>query len=299
MPKCAESRTQPSTIFGPAEPINTPTTESGTPTSERSEKRPKITGIQWLRTPTYSPSGRRSGKHSPNHQHHSQLAVEPLVSKRRHKCCDKPSSQTMAHHHNIDPQTASKASTQSRKWKSSRHEKAIPPNSAPGDDTLPPSIWIRLHKIRPDILTNMTDWSQRSPTLPTILKRVFTMVIPKRGKPNYLVPKAYGMIALLPTLSKMIEHVALARMTVFAPYCLSLVQFACRKGYSPLDTMHLILEKVHKASNDKLYSLALFLDVQGAFDKVLQYRLAEIMTTNNFPPCLVDWGQSYLSDRSV
>jgi len=63
--------------------------------------------------------------------------------------------------------------------------------------------------------------------------------------------------------------------------------------------MHLILEKVYKASNDKLYSLALFLDVQGAFDKVLHQRLAEIMTNNNFPLYLVNWVQSYVSDRSV
>jgi len=176
---------------------------------------------------------------------------------------------------------------------------AIPPNSAPGDDTLPPSVWIRLHKVRSDILTHMADWSLRSRTLPTILKRVLTMVIPKPGKPDYSVPKAYRMISLLPTLSKTIEHVALARMTVFAPNCLSPLQFACRKGYSPLDAVHLILEKVHKASNDKLYSSALFLNVQGAFDKVLHQRLAEIMSTNNFPLYLVDWAQSYLSDRSV
>jgi len=34
---------------------------------------------------------------------------------------------------------------------------AIPPNSALEDDTLHPSIWIRLHRICADILTNMTD----------------------------------------------------------------------------------------------------------------------------------------------
>jgi len=175
----------------------------------------------------------------------------------------------------------------------------ISPTSALGDRTLPPSVWIRLCKIRPDILTHMTDWSLRSRTLPTILKRVLTMVIPKPGKPDYLVPKEYRMISLLPTLSKTIEHVALARMTVFIPNCLSLLQFACQKGYYPLDAVHLILEKVYKASNDKLYSSALFLDVQGAFDKVLHQRLAEIMTINNFPPYLVDWVQSYLADRSV
>jgi len=107
------------------------------------------------------------------------------------------------------------------------------------------------------------------------------------------------MISLWPTLSKTIEHVALARMIVFAPNCVLSVQFACRKGYSALDAVHLILEKVYKASNDKLYSSALFLDVQGAFDKVVQQSLAEIVTSNNFPPYLGDWVQSYLSDRSV
>jgi len=63
--------------------------------------------------------------------------------------------------------------------------------------------------------------------------------------------------------------------------------------------VHLILEKVFKVSNDKLYSLALFLDGQGGFDKVLHQQLAEIMTNNNFPPYLVDRVQSYLSNRSV
>ena len=106
-------------------------------------------------------------------------------------------------------------------------------------------------------------------------------------------------MSLLPTLWKTFEHVTLATMRVFIPNCLSPLQFDCRKSYSLLDAVYLILEKVHKASNDKLYSSGLFLDVQGAFDKVLYQRLAEIMTTNNFPPYLVDWVQSYLSDRSV
>jgi len=107
------------------------------------------------------------------------------------------------------------------------------------------------------------------------------------------------MISLLPTLWKTIEYVMLAKMTAFAPHSLSPLQFACRKGYSPLDDVHLILKKVHKVSNDKLYSSALFLDIQGVFDKVLHQQLGEIMTMNDFPPYLVDQVQSYLSDRSV
>jgi len=59
------------------------------------------------------------------------------------------------------------------------------------------------------------------------------------------------------------------------------------------------LEKVLQVSNNKLYSSALFFDIQGVFDKILHQWLAKIMTNNNFPPYLVDWVQSYLSDRLV
>jgi len=132
--------------------------------------------------------------------------------------------------------------------------KAILPNWVLGDDTLPHLVWIRLHKIRPDILTKMTDLSIHSCTLPTIVKWVLTMVIPKPGKSDYSVPKAYRMISLLLILSIMIACVALARMTVFTPNCFPPLRFACRKGYSSLDVIHLILEKLYKISNDKLYS---------------------------------------------
>jgi len=39
--------------------------------------------------------------------------------------------------------------------------------------------------------------------------------------------------------------------------------------FSADDAIHLILEKVHKTSNDKLYSSAVFLDIQGTFNKIL------------------------------
>ncbi|KAF8436672.1 hypothetical protein BGX38DRAFT_63677 [Terfezia claveryi] len=47
--------------------------------------------------------------------------------------------------------------------------------------------------------------------------------------------------------------------------CLSPFQFGSSKGRSPLDAVHLLLEKVTKASHQGLFSSALFLDVMGAF----------------------------------
>ena len=99
----------------------------------------------------------------------------------------------------------------------------------------------------------MTDLLLRSHTLPTILKQVLAMVIPMPEKPDYSVPKAYRIISLLPTLFKLIKYVELATMIVFISNCLLPLQFACQKGYSSLDVVHLILEKMYRVSKHKLY----------------------------------------------
>jgi len=135
LPRCAESRTQPSAIFGRAELTNTPITEPGMPTYERSGKRPRITGIQWLKIPTHPPSGRQSGKQSPNHQHYARLSMGPQASKTKHKYCDKLSSQTMTHPHSTNPRIASKVSTQSPKKRFSRRWRPSHP-TRPQETTL-------------------------------------------------------------------------------------------------------------------------------------------------------------------
>ena len=125
------------------------------------------------------------------------------------------------------------------------------------------------------------------------------MVISEPGKPNYSIPKVYRMISLLPTLSKVIEHVILARLTVFAPKILSPYQFGSRKKYSALDAVHLLLETATHAAQYEKFTSALFLNVMGAFDKVLHGRIATIMTSAEFLPYLVDWVQSCLCRQSI
>jgi len=120
--------------------------------------------------------------------------------------------------------------------------------SAPGDDTIPTLVWKNLHNFRPDVLTAMCAWSRKNRTLPSILKKMLAVVIPKPWKPDYSIPKAYRMISLLPTLSKVIEHVSLARLTMFAPRILSPYQFESRKKYAALDAVHLLLETATHAA---------------------------------------------------
>ncbi|PLW24845.1 hypothetical protein PCASD_25896 [Puccinia coronata f. sp. avenae] len=102
---------------------------------------------------------------------------------------------------------------------------AIPASSAPGDDTLTTTVWKNLHIVRPDYLTAMTDWSLRSRTLPALLKQVLAVVIPKADKPDYSVPKAYRMISLLPTLSKLQRLDSL--QLLFSSMCKALLTKSC------------------------------------------------------------------------
>ncbi|KZT09230.1 uncharacterized protein LAESUDRAFT_601234, partial [Laetiporus sulphureus 93-53] len=48
--------------------------------------------------------------------------------------------------------------------------------------------------------------------LPPVLKRAVVVLIPKPSKPDYSLPKAYRPIALMETLSKLIEKVVAKRL---------------------------------------------------------------------------------------
>ena len=77
------------------------------------------------------------------------------------------------------------------------------------------------------------------------------------------------MISLLSTLSKVIEHCVHNRMTSFADTCFATTQCGSRKKHSPLNAVHLLFEHAPKAAKTGLFATALFLNVQGAFNKVL------------------------------
>ncbi|RPB19655.1 hypothetical protein L211DRAFT_853039 [Terfezia boudieri ATCC MYA-4762] len=168
------------------------------------------------------------------------------------------------------------------------------------ENTDPASLWNTVRKAFPKLAASIATINSTTPfeDKTTVLRRYlfppplpFTLHTPSMDMSGFTpvnnaeVQKAIGAIPLS----------SAPRDNIFS---ISVWKFESRKGHSPLDAVHLLLEKVTKASYQGLFSTALFLDIMGAFDKVLHGQLAEIMAECGFHPSLIDWIQSYLSGSS-
>lgn len=74
-----------------------------------------------------------------------------------------------------------------------------------------------------------------------------------------------------------------------------------RKGRSTDHTLHVIIEKIHKAWNspDPQMASLLLLDVSGAFDNVSHVRLLHNLRKRRIDKRTVRWIASFLADRST
>ncbi|KAJ8150722.1 hypothetical protein LV165_007476 [Aspergillus fumigatus] len=117
----------------------------------------------------------------------------------------------------------------------------------------------------------------------------------------YSVPKAYRPIALLNTLSKLLEALIASRMSYLAEAhgLLPDNHFGGRRGQGTENALHAALEAIHSGwKNGKVVS-ALLLDISGAFDNVSHDRLLHNLRTRRIPQAYVTWLGSFLRGRST
>src|SRR5437763_2000057 len=137
---------------------------------------------------------------------------------------------------------------------------------------------------------------------PQVYKESVVVVIRKIGKPDYSNPKAYRPIALLNTLSKVMETIIAKRIAATAEKfkLLPLTHCGGRKSTSTEHAIHLLLEKIHAAwkTDDEMVASLLLLDVSGAYDNVSHIRLTHTIRKLGFHEDLVGWTASYLRART-
>ena len=148
--------------------------------------------------------------------------------------------------------------------------------------------------------------------LVTIINAVFEMqyypmtwkiakiiVFPKPGK-NLRDPTSYRPISLLVTCGKVCEKAADSRYGwhIEDNNILPNEQFGFRKRHSTTQQLLRVTDKITDAFNEKRYTGIVFLDVAKAFDRVWHHGLICKMIDLNFPTYLINFTQSYLSNRS-
>jgi hypothetical protein len=138
---------------------------------------------------------------------------------------------------------------------------------------------------------------------PTAFKKATTIVLKKPGKDDYTQAKSYRPIALLETIGKALETVVARRLTKLAEehQLLPRHQMGARRGRDTTSALELITEQVYTiwGCGRKYVASMLSLDMAGAFDNASHPRLLHILKRTGIPPWIVNWTESFLTDRET
>ena len=89
-------------------------------------------------------------------------------------------------------------------------------SSAPGPDTIPYSVWKRVHLTAPQLLRDLLGPLLNLSYHPVSMKKANGIVLDKPGKPSYDSPASFRVIVLLQTISKILERVVASRLSLTA-----------------------------------------------------------------------------------
>ncbi|KAB5591998.1 RNA-directed DNA polymerase from transposon BS [Ceratobasidium theobromae] len=154
---------------------------------------------------------------------------------------------------------------------------------------------------RPDLFTWLHNACIQLRYHPICLQNALISPIPKPNWYDMASPKSYWPIALLETLSKLLEKIIAKRITAMAG-CLNLIppdQFGGKEKSSCLDAGLVFIHDVQTAHAQKHFASAALLDISGYYNNIDHDILVWITEKMGFPPDYSGWLASYLSDRKA
>ncbi len=135
--------------------------------------------------------------------------------------------------------------------------------------------------------------------LPNHWRDSSVVFIPKTGRPSYDEAKAFRPITLasfqLKTLEKMMLWRIQDKSLSLNPE--SMYQHAFRKCYSTDTALSVVVDKAEQGLWNKQATLAVFLDLKGAFDHVNQDFVIESMKQKGIEYQIYNWYKMYLKER--
>lgn len=177
--------------------------------------------------------------------------------------------------------------------------KSFNPKKAPGSDGL--TVDICQHAIERDreLFLSLANKCLELSHFPNAWKEATVVVLRKPGKANYMDPKSYRPIGLLPVMGKVLEKMVVARVKWYVLPKLSPCQFGFMPQRSTEDSLYVLLRYIREKLKQKKIITMISLDIEGAFDSAwwpaLRVRLAEV----NCPVNIRRIMDSYLRDRKV
>ena len=117
---------------------------------------------------------------------------------------------------------------------------------------------------------------------------------------NRMQPSSYRPIAILPTVSKIVERAAQRQLTDFLETnrLLNNSSHAYRKGMSTTTTLLDLADRLYEAVDEKKISSLMTLDQSAAFDCIPHHILMEKLKVYNLSKPALKWISSYLELRT-
>ena len=171
---------------------------------------------------------------------------------------------------------------------------------APGLDGLTPEVLKLLSDECLDLVAELYNEMLSLNYTPSNLRTSKVIMIPKAGKPDYSIPKAYRPITLTPFLFKLLERVNAWDImeTALKSNPLHKRQHAYRMRRSTESAISQVLNEIEKGLNTtKGFALATCIDISSAFDRLNPVKAVEALIKKGVNRSIALWHKDYLTNR--
>ena len=177
---------------------------------------------------------------------------------------------------------------------------SMKPNKAPGPDSITANMLQHATDIITTPLTILLQASYDLGQTPENWKTSKGIFMPKPGKDDYKKPKAYRTITLAPVMLKIQERIIYWNLEKEGiDKKLNEKQYGFRKSSSTEAALHKIVHKIEKRMKKKQYALGVFLDVEGAFDKISFQAIQKGLINKDIPPKTINWIMNMTTTRKL
>lgn len=173
-------------------------------------------------------------------------------------------------------------------------------NTSPGKDEISNQL---IKKFPPQLiedLTSLFNVSLHSGKIPDGWKEGITVPILKPGRDSTMI-KSYRPITMLSCVGKLMERVVKKRMDCFleSNKILHTAQMGFRQGRSTTEALAVIFQDIKNSLKGKRQSIAVYIDLESAFDCVWHEGLLYKMQQMKVPNYLLRWFSEYFKNRKT
>ena len=167
-----------------------------------------------------------------------------------------------------------------------------------GPDGLKPIVLKHLPPVAIKVLVGLYTAMIRLHYTPLKWQQVHVIFLPKDGKESYLEKRSFRPISLYIYFLKACERLIQWNLEQIARPMHS-KQYAYRKGLCAENALSGVVDKVEKALSTKKVALAVFLDIEGAFDNATSHAIEMGMREHGADEDCIQWFVNFLNNRTA